>query len=197
MQFGSPSVFFWPQIKNILSDVRQKIIHPWQWGRPSYRVNFFCYKNVTTHLESPTRFPPSVHIIPYPVVDIPEAGEGHDDGLVDEVDGLVDEAGQGRGRDSWLEAPGGRALSGGRVLRGPVTAVDVLQVLALLVIELNRKISSFFKNCVTKHQKIEIDLKRKYHLAYDLNVCWLTDLYSPAELQEFLAGAPYPSLGAP
>ena len=41
-----------------------------------------------------------MHIIPYPVVDIPEAGEGHDDGLVDEVDGLVDEAGQGRGRDS-------------------------------------------------------------------------------------------------
>ena len=98
---------------------------------------FFSYKNVTTHLESPTRFPPFVHIIPYPVVDIPEAGEGHDDGLVDEVDGLVDEAGQGRGRDSWLEAPGGRALSGGRVLRGPVTAVDVLQILALLVIELN------------------------------------------------------------
>lgn len=190
MQFGSPSVFFWPQIKNILSDVRQKIIHPWQWGRPSYRVNFFCYKNVTTHLESPTRFPPSVHIIPYPVVDIPEAGEGHDDGLVDEVDGLVDEAGQGRGRDSWLEAPGGGALGRGRVLRGPVTAVDVLQVLALLVIELNRKISSFFKNCVTKHYKISIDLTLK-------TVCWLTDLYSPAELQEFLAGAPYPSLGAP
>lgn len=61
---------------------------------------FLCYKNVTTHLESPTRFPPSVHIIPFPAVDIPEAGEGHDDGLVDEVDGLVDEAGQGRGRDS-------------------------------------------------------------------------------------------------
>ena len=83
-----------------------------------------------------------MHIIPYPVVDIPEAGEGHDDGLVDEVHGLVDEAGQGRGRDSRLEAPGGAALSGGRVLRGPVTAVNVLQVLALLVIELNRIILS-------------------------------------------------------
>lgn len=83
-----------------------------------------------------------MHIIPYPVVDIPEAGEGHDDGLVDEVHGLVDEAGQGRGRDSRLEAPGGGALSGGRVLRGPVTAVNVLQVLSLLVIELNRIILS-------------------------------------------------------
>jgi len=103
--------------------------------RASELSRHFCYKNVTTHLESRPRFPPSVHIIPYPVVDIPEAGEGHDDGLVDEVHGLVDEAGQGRGRDSRLEAPGGGALNRGRVLRGPVTAVNVLQVLALLVIE--------------------------------------------------------------
>ena len=78
-----------------------------------------------------------MHIFPYPVVGIPEAGEGRDDGLVDELDGLVDEAGQGRGGDGSLEAPGGGAPSGDRVLRGPVAVVNVLQIVALLIIELN------------------------------------------------------------
>ena len=73
-------------------------------------------------------------------VGVHEAGEGHHDGLVDEVHGLVDEAGQGRGGDNRLEAPSGSSLSRDAILRGPVTAVNVLQVLSLLIIELNRKI---------------------------------------------------------
>ena len=127
-----------------------------------------------------------MHIIPYPVVGIPEAGEGRDDGLVDQLDGLVDEAGQGRGGDGRLETPGGRSPSRGRVLRSPVTAVNVLQILALLIIKLNRK--KYY------HQTIILGMNvnwKKYKMSR------LTDLYSPAELHEFLAGAPYPSLGAP
>ena len=80
-----------------------------------------------------------MHIFPYPVVGIPEACEGRDGGLVDELDGLVDEAGQGRGGDGGLETPGGGSPGGGRVLRGPVAVVNVLQTIALLIIELNSK----------------------------------------------------------
>ena len=77
------------------------------------------------------------------MVGVHEAGEGLHDGLVDEVYGLVDEAGQRRGRGSRLQAPGD-SLGGGPVLRGPVTAVNVHQVLSLPVIKL--KNMCFFKS---------------------------------------------------
>ena len=77
------------------------------------------------------------------MVGVHEAGKGLHDGLVDEVHGLVDEAGQRRGRGSRLQAPGG-SLGRGPVLGGPVTAVNVLQVLSLLVIKLKNMF--FFKS---------------------------------------------------